>query len=64
MAGGGVEISLQQGLAFGLVAATIVAFVMGRWRYDLIAVVALVAGLAIGVFRPRRRSTASATTSP
>jgi di/tricarboxylate transporter len=44
-----VAITLQQGLAFALVAATIVAFVMGRWRYDLIALAALVVGLAIGV---------------
>jgi di/tricarboxylate transporter len=41
--------TLPQGLAFGLVALTIVAFVWGRWRYDLIAVVALLAGLVVGV---------------
>jgi di/tricarboxylate transporter len=44
-----VAITLQQGLAFALVGATIVAFVLGRWRYDLIAMVALGCGLAIGV---------------
>jgi hypothetical protein len=27
--------TLQQGLAFGLVGLTIVAFIWGRWRYDL-----------------------------
>ncbi|WP_245620102.1 SLC13 family permease [Phenylobacterium immobile] len=42
-------ITLQQGLAFGLVAATVVGFLLGRWRYDLIALAALVTGLAIGV---------------
>jgi di/tricarboxylate transporter len=42
-------VTLQQGLAFGLVGLTIVAFIWGRFRYDLIACVALVAGLAVGV---------------
>ncbi|MBW8815157.1 MAG: SLC13 family permease [Caulobacterales bacterium] len=41
--------TLQQGLAFGLVILTIVGFVWGRWRYDVIALVALLAGIAIGV---------------
>ncbi|MFN3668824.1 MAG: SLC13 family permease [Brevundimonas sp.] len=41
--------TLQQGLAFGLVGLTIGAFVWGRFRYDLIALAALLAGLAIGV---------------
>ncbi|PZO01116.1 MAG: SLC13 family permease [Alphaproteobacteria bacterium] len=41
--------TLQQGLAFGLIALTIGAFIWGRFRYDLVAVVALVAGLAVGI---------------
>lgn len=41
--------TLQQGLAFGLITLTIGAFIWGRFRYDLVAVVALVAGLAIGI---------------
>ena len=41
--------TLQQGLAFGLIALTIGAFVWGRFRFDLVAVVALVAGLALGI---------------
>lgn len=41
--------TLQQVLAFGLVGLTIVAFIWGRFRYDLIALGALVLGLAIGV---------------
>ncbi|MBI1199901.1 MAG: SLC13 family permease [Phenylobacterium sp.] len=41
--------TLQQALAFGLVGATIVGFVWGRWRYDAIALVALAVGVAIGV---------------
>ncbi|WP_336978422.1 SLC13 family permease [Brevundimonas nasdae] len=43
------RVTLQQGLAFGLVGLTIGAFIWGRFRYDLVAVVALVAGLAIGI---------------
>ena len=41
--------TLQQGLAFGLIALTIGAFVWGRFRYDLVALAALVAGLALGI---------------
>jgi di/tricarboxylate transporter len=41
--------TLQQALAFGLVGATIIAFIWGRWRYDVIAVTALLLGLALGV---------------
>ena len=41
--------TLQQGLAFGLVGLTVAAFIWGRFRYDLVALAALVAGLAIGV---------------
>lgn len=41
--------TLQQGLAFGLIGLTIAAFIWGRFRYDLVAVVALVAGLAVGI---------------
>jgi di/tricarboxylate transporter len=41
--------TLQQGLAFALVGATIIAFVWGRFRYDLVALTSLVCGVAIGV---------------
>lgn len=41
--------TLQQGLAFGLVGLTIVAFIWGRFRYDLVALAALVAGLVLGI---------------
>lgn len=45
--------TLQQGLAFGLVGLTVAAFVWGRFRYDLVALGALLAGLAIGVVPAR-----------
>ncbi|WP_297515089.1 SLC13 family permease [uncultured Caulobacter sp.] len=41
--------TLQQGLSFGLIGATIIAFVWGRWRYDLIALGALAVGMALGL---------------
>lgn len=41
--------TLQQGLAFGLIAVTIVCFIWGRWRYDVIALAALLLGVVIGV---------------
>ncbi len=41
--------TLQQGFAFGLIAATIAAFVWGRWRYDLIALGALAVGVVGGL---------------
>jgi di/tricarboxylate transporter len=44
--------TLQQGLAFALIGLTIAAFVWGRHRYDVIALTALVAGVAVGVVPP------------
>ncbi|HEY9218774.1 MAG TPA: SLC13 family permease, partial [Phenylobacterium sp.] len=41
--------TLQQTLAFALVGATVAAFIWGRFRYDVVAVCALVAGVVIGV---------------
>lgn len=43
----------QQALAFGLIAVTIGAFVWGRFRYDLIALVSLLAGVLLGVVPAR-----------
>lgn len=41
--------TLQQALAFGLMGATIVAFIWGRWRYDVIAVLALLVGVTLNI---------------
>ena len=41
--------TLDQGLAFGLLAVTIGLFVWGRLPYDLVAMLALLVGIAIGV---------------
>jgi di/tricarboxylate transporter len=42
-------VTLQQGLSFGLVGATVLCFIWGRWRYDLIAVGALAVGVVSGL---------------
>jgi di/tricarboxylate transporter len=42
-------LTLQQALAFALVGATIVGFIWGRWRYDAIALSALLVGVALNV---------------
>ena len=41
-------------LAFGIIATMMVAFVWGRWRYDLVAAGALLAAVALGVVAPDR----------
>ena len=41
--------TLQQGLSFALIGATVLCFIWGRWRYDLIAVAALAVGVASGL---------------
>ncbi|HYE47885.1 MAG TPA: SLC13 family permease [Caulobacter sp.] len=39
----------QQALSFALVGLTVIAFIWGRWRYDLVALGALAVGVAVGV---------------
>ena len=41
--------SLQQWLAFGVLGAALVLFVWGRWRYDVVAVAALLAVTLLGL---------------
>ncbi len=41
--------TLDQGLAFGLIAVTIALFVWGRLPYDLVAMLALLVGIGIGI---------------
>ncbi|WP_375597241.1 SLC13 family permease [Devosia sp. Naph2] len=41
--------TIPQMLAFLIIAGIMVAFIMGRWRYDLVAVCALLAGILVGV---------------
>ena len=44
--------TLPQILAFALIGAMMVAFIWGRWRYDVVAVCALLASLAVGIVTP------------
>jgi di/tricarboxylate transporter len=46
--------TLQQALAFGLVGVTIVCFIWGRWRYDVIALAALLLGVVLDVVPAKR----------
>ncbi|WP_296595425.1 SLC13 family permease [Phenylobacterium sp.] len=41
--------TLQQAMAFGLMGVTIGAFIWGRWRYDVIAVLALLLGVTLNI---------------
>jgi len=42
-------LTAEQALAFGLMGATIALFIWGKYRYDLIALAALVAGALLGL---------------
>ena len=41
--------TLAQGLAVAIVIVMMALFAWGRWRYDLVAVVALLAGVIVGI---------------
>ena len=44
--------TLAQGLAFAIVVVMMALFVWGRWRYDLVAAMALLASVIVGVVPP------------
>jgi di/tricarboxylate transporter len=46
--------TLQQALAFGLVVVTIGCFVWGRFRYDFIALLSLLAAVILGIVKPSK----------
>ena len=46
--------TLDQALAFALMGGAVILFIWGRLRYDLVAVLALVTGVAIGVIPEER----------
>ncbi len=55
--------TLDQGLAFGLIGVTVLLFIWGRLPYDLVALLSRWSpGWRWGWCRPRRPSTASPTT--
>jgi di/tricarboxylate transporter len=41
--------TLAQGPAFAIVVVMMALFIWGRWRYDLVAAIALLAGVTVGV---------------
>ena len=47
----------QQMIAFGIVGGAVVCFAWGRFRYDVVALCALLAGLATGIVRPKEAFT-------
>jgi di/tricarboxylate transporter len=46
-------VTLAQGLAFGIIVVMMALFAWGRWRYDLVAAIALLASVAVGIVRPQ-----------
>ena len=49
--------TVQQGLAFGVIGAAVALFAWGRFRYDLVALGALLVGLAVGIVKPKEAFT-------
>jgi di/tricarboxylate transporter len=49
----GSFMTAQQAIAFGILGATLVMFVWGRWRYDVVAVLALLATVFTGLAPPK-----------
>jgi len=47
-----LEITLEQGLLFAVIASAMVLFVWGRWRYDIVALLALLAAVYLGLVAP------------
>jgi di/tricarboxylate transporter len=45
--------TVAQGLAFAIVIVMMALFAWGRWRYDLVAAIALLAAVAVGIVPPQ-----------
>jgi di/tricarboxylate transporter len=45
--------TFEQGIVFAVLAVAMALFVWGRWRYDLVAIVALLAVVYAGIVSPR-----------
>lgn len=48
-----MDITFEQGALFAVIASTMVLFVWGRWRYDIVALLALLAAVYLGIVPPR-----------
>ena len=53
----GLRLTTSQILSFALIGGAIVTFAWGRFRYDLISVVALLIGIAVGIVPPKQAFT-------
>jgi len=47
-----VDITFEQGALFAVIACAMVLFVWGRWRYDIVALLALLAAVYLGIVSP------------
>jgi di/tricarboxylate transporter len=47
-------VTLPEALSFAIVAGAVACFAWGRFRYDVVALVALLIGVAVGVVKPSR----------
>jgi di/tricarboxylate transporter len=45
--------TLDQALAFAIILGMMALFAWGRWRYDLVAVVTLLAAVGVGIVPPK-----------
>src|SRR6185312_15028073 len=43
------QVTLQQGLSFAVIGVMLVLFLWDRWRYDVVALIALLMAVAVGV---------------
>lgn len=48
-----MPVTIEQGFVFAILAAAVALFIWDRWRYDLVAMAALMAAVAAGVVSPR-----------
>ena len=49
--------TFEQGLAFAVIGGAVALFATGRFRYDLVALGALLVGLAVGIVKPKEAFT-------
>ena len=49
--------NLQQGLSFGVIGVAVALFAWGRFRYDLVAMGALLVGVLLGLVKPKEAFT-------
>jgi len=47
-----LDITFEQGALFAVIASAMVLFVWGRWRYDIVALLALLAAVYLGLVSP------------